>query len=172
MSDRKEDHMASGASVGAHVEVRPEDLIAKLEGAASGSRELDFEFHISQVEDAIWPTTDMRGRVTNPHSRMSDYLAAYRDVISADDQDFDFPRYTTSVDAILALVEREFSPGLGWWVEMETAGMGAVLRGPEGEEFKGGGVGTTLPLALCIAFLKARSPDQPRSPNPHGGEGL
>lgn len=65
------------------------------------------------------------------------------------------PPFTASLDAALALVEREFSGGLGWWVEMETAGMGAVLHGPDGEEFKGGGVGKDLPTALLAALLSA-----------------
>ena len=110
---------------------------------------------ISLIEDAVWPATDMRGRVTNPHSRMSDYLATYRDVIDADDQDFDFPRYTASLDAALALVERVL-PGWGFYIRRNAYGCEAAL-------VSSGLCGVTQPrieaptpaLALCLALVRA-----------------
>jgi hypothetical protein len=72
-------------------------LEQRLAGASGPSRVLDFEIHIAVVEDTKWPARDWR---------MSDYLATYRDVIDRDDQDFDFPRYTSSIDSALELVER------------------------------------------------------------------
>lgn len=90
-----------------------QSLLTRAQQATGASRAIDFELHILLVGAAVWPATDMRGRITNPHSKMSDYLGAYREVIDADDQDFDFPRYTASVDAALGLVERVLP---GWFV--------------------------------------------------------
>jgi hypothetical protein len=85
-----------------------EILALQCERATSPSRLLDFKIHIAAVEDAVWPVVERNGRVSNPNSRMSDYLAIYADVIDADDQDFDFPRYTGSIDAALLLVPDEW----------------------------------------------------------------
>lgn len=149
-------------------------LLERVEKATEGSRVLDFELHIQLVEDAVWPVRDPAGRMINPDSRMSDYLALHRDVIDSDDQDFDFPRYTTSIDAALALVEREL-PGWGWafanshkdfLCEGEPP-IAVDLIGPpqwsEEDEFghqqywcdSASAAGFTLPLAIIAALLKA-----------------
>ena len=80
------------------------DLLARLIAALKPSRVLDFEIHLMVFGDQIWPAHDMSGRITNPNAKMSEYLASYRDVIDADDQDFDFPRYTKLFEAALTLL--------------------------------------------------------------------
>lgn len=134
------------------------DLIEKLGQAMGPSRVTDFELHLAIVGDPLWPSHDMKGRITNPHSRMSDYLASFRDVIDADDQDFDFPRYTASIDAALNL-----APCGGFW----SASHGRVHSGePIGAarlftpltELLAEAEAMSVPLAICIAALKARTP--------------
>lgn len=83
-------------------------LALRCEATTSPSRLLDFEIHIAAVEDAVWPVVERDGRVSNPNSRMSDYVRIYRDVIDADDQDFEFPRYTRSLDAAVLLVPEDW----------------------------------------------------------------
>lgn len=87
-------------------------LAARCAQASVPSRLLDFEIHIAIADDPIWPSQDHIGRITNPNSRMSDYLSTFRDVIDADDQDFDFPRYSGSIDAAVSIVP----PGWYWAV--------------------------------------------------------
>ncbi len=134
------------------------ELLARLEAATGPDRELDFELHISLIEDAVWPVTDRRGRVTNPNSRMSDYLATYRDVINADDQDFDFPRYTASLDAALGLVERTLP---NWLWKVACAGddrperFDALLMAPHIAARDIYGEGKTPALALLTAMIRA-----------------
>lgn len=93
-------------------------LIARVEALTGADREVDFRLHIALVEDAVWPAHDMKGRLVNPDSRMSDYLAIYADVIKSDDQDFDFPRYTASLDAAMALAVKLLDNGS---VDIEVA---------------------------------------------------
>jgi len=101
------------------------DLIAKLEAATEGSRELD---------DAI-------NRATGDK-----HLS------------YDPPHYTTSIDAALTLVPKEFR----WWSlsnkDNEDEFFIITLREP----YAGGryrhcaGAHLTVALALCIVALKAR----------------
>lgn len=90
-------------------------LLSRVESGSGADRATDIEIQIALVGDAVWPARDMRGRITNPNSRMSDYLETYRDTINDDDQDFDFPRYTTDLNAVVALVEARL-PGWRWMV--------------------------------------------------------
>lgn len=151
------------------------DLLARVQAATGPSRVTDFELHIALVGDAIWPATDIRGRVTNPHSRMSDYLAAYRDVIDDDDQDFDFPRYTASLDAALSLVERAL-PGC-WYIigkgqtRADEPPYGAQLLFGEREVLGEGESRANLPLALLAALLTALADVAPSGAAPTKREG-
>lgn len=134
---------------------RIEELERLAGEATAPSRVLDFDLHILLIEDAIWPATDMRGRITNPNSRMSDYLRTYRDVIDADDQDFDFPRYTGSLDAAIALVRR-VKPDAFWQVGHDEDDPGQfrarLLPFPQRVSL---GYGATPALALIAALLRA-----------------
>jgi hypothetical protein len=83
-------------------------LALRCEAMTTPSRLLDFEIHIAAIKDELWPVIERDGRVSNPNSRMSDYLRIYRDVIDADDQDFEFPRYSGSIDAAVLLVPKDW----------------------------------------------------------------
>lgn len=128
-------------------------LIARLEALAKPSRVADFEIHLACVGDPVWPAHDMRGRVTNPNSRMSDYLKTFRDVIDADDQDFDFPRYTGSVDAALTAVsEDKFVEHLS----QVPAGWNAKISDKIDDRASWEAVEAASPaIALCIAVTKS-----------------
>ena len=124
------------------------ELLARLEGASEGSRELDREImglfyrmgercigiecdccpdgrHVTPVwidpETDEWKTTALDG--------------------------FEF---TTSVDADLALAERL---GLDGWNTLYAAMMNWKAHDPRGP------LSGTLPLAMCIAVLRAKEPD-------------
>lgn len=144
------------------------ELIEKLEAATEGGRLLDFEIQVA-IEDRIWPSRRMNGTIINPNAKMSDFLEACRDVIDADDEDYDFPRYTTSLDAALTLVPHPSggsSPATTFGIEgcADDRPRGAsawvsyfsgMTGGPVGEPSRGRGA--TLALSLCIAALKARN---------------
>ena len=131
-------------------------ILNRLRSAERGSRELDFRIHIAAVNDAIWPVHDRLGRVTNPDYRMSDYLRDYDEVINSDDQDFDFPRYTESIDAALVLVERTLPCGL-WRVErcrpIDAKYPYWASAGLDGEQEDTWA--TTAPLAILTALFSA-----------------
>lgn len=123
------------------------ELMERVRAATGRDRELDFRVHIVCVEDAVWPVRDRLGRVTNPNYRRSEYLADYASVINLDDQDFDFPRYTASIDAALALVER-VRPGT-WWGVLDDASTSLwVAHAPKAPLDR-------LPLAILSALLQA-----------------
>jgi hypothetical protein len=127
-------------------------LAGRVAAATAASRVLDFEIQIAVFGDAIWPATDMQGRITNPNSRMSDYLAIYRDVIDQDDQDFNFPRYTASLDAAMTLVPE----GYYWTVDQRIDHWTAVFNNPDRLLTFRGKAATELQARLA-AILRSRA---------------
>ena len=77
------------------------------------------------------------------------------------DQRWPVPSYTTSIDAALALAERVLSGAYSLTMNIDPSGNGAeIVWWPRGlssseTEVRGNGVNITLPLAICIAVLKA-----------------
>ncbi len=105
------------------------DLLARLSVAEAGSRELD-----CRVEKAVGLAVALDGA-----GRATDAVGTrYR-----------VPRYTTSLDAALALAERQ---GLDGWNTLYAAMMNWKAHDPRGP------LSQTLPLALCLAILKATTP--------------
>jgi hypothetical protein len=116
------------------------DLIAKLEAAPKGAGKLDVEIDLAvnpnmkQPAERMDPTLFVGNRFGYEHSP---------------------PRYTTSLDAALTLVPNRCDVGnIGW----DPSGNACSLQ-----EFSNGhvhsvavGYAVTLPLAVCIAALKAR----------------
>lgn len=149
------------------------ELLERVKAATGPDRELDFRIHIAVIEDVVWPVRDRLGRITNPDYRMSDYLRGYSSVINSDDQDFDFPRYTSSIDAALALTER-LLPGCGIVIDREPpakggAPAGAAVNGWIGQEGPEGrawehfdATGETFPLAILGALLSALIAQDPQ----------
>lgn len=140
-------------------------LIEKLERAESGSRELDCVIY----------------EIQNPsHAAVKGQVGRYYDpnVISALGAEkyitrgtYVVPKYTTSLDAALALAERvlpgdpDFSPtgpSVGWKINLyrgmvptPLGGWIVNLRRHATDGFEG--QATTAALALCAALLRAQS---------------
>jgi hypothetical protein len=111
------------------------DLIKRLEEAEAGSRELDREI-AKLIDKAEWD------KCANWASMP---CGAPPDVIDRDALRW-LPAYTTSIDGALALAERL---GLDGWHLLYAAMLNWKAHDPRGPLSK------TLPLALCIAILKA-----------------
>lgn len=107
--------------------MKGEELIERVRAATAGDRDIDVALW-DMVEG--WPVV---GGL--PECRMTPAGTAAAATVYA-------PPYTSSVDAILALIEREL-PGQWWMLLGEaTHEMWTLQR---------------LPLALCLAFLEARN---------------
>lgn len=122
-------------------------LIQRLEEASEGSRELDEEVHdllcdrktrtwIAGLPDEVGGLWMYEFEGHNPHSAL---------------------RVTDSVDAALALTERVL-PGWGYYLRHDKDGAACGLTFPEHTLVTNGHVEHrhSLPLALCIAVLKAK----------------
>lgn len=118
-------------------------LIAKLEAAATGSRALDGDvawvFH-----PKLW---GRRNPVNGQHQWMTEIDGKPRVL----------PRYTTSIDAALALAERVL-PGWGFFLRKDRDGCNCGLVYPDASFVTPGcGSSPTPALALCAAILKAHA---------------
>lgn len=119
------------------------ELIAKLEEAEEGSRELDAEIF------RLMGLTDLQERHCENWCRMDGRTDLTRDrYIQAW-----APPYTTSLDAALTLVREDCD-----WVINSRGRYACVWESKEsGGEGHWESRGKPLPVALCIAALKARS---------------
>lgn len=126
------------------------DLIANLEAAAEGSRELD-----QQIAEAT-------GWVVRYYGDIDQFLATK---IRANGEGFthELPRYTASIDAALTLVPEGWRWQAGRYsidadhCRCELAEIGQVGGFGMGIKVRVQAAGKTVPLAICIAALKARS---------------
>lgn len=119
------------------------DLIARLE-KEGGSRELDAEIHLALDE-----TGNMEWYVARDGEEM---------IVSGDDihgrKPVNFPKYTTSLDAAIALCERVLP---GWSISIEilqssaTCDVYNLLEGQLGRRVQA----KTPEVATCIALLRA-----------------
>ena len=121
------------------MEAHLSDLIAKLEAASEGSRELDA---------LVW-------------------VAATGSTFSHLAENAHLDRVTTSLDAIVALIERKL-PGRAWMLSSPDKLLSHPLC--QGEVAEGEfsfettkGCAPTPALALCIAFLRALQAQQETS---------
>ncbi len=108
------------------------ELIAKLEAATEGSRELDVAIY---AFDRPVPAVELEPR----HQHNFDLMKA--------------PRYTTSIDAALTLVPEGWAYQLNMLFEPNCR-QEAIVWTPSNLSPVSGA--HTMPLALCIAALKAR----------------
>ncbi|HEY9219572.1 MAG TPA: hypothetical protein VIO94_16105 [Phenylobacterium sp.] len=124
------------------------ELISSLEKATEGSRELDAEI-------AVLLSGDPEAWVVNPapHSIFSPVPGWWR---TGDDVSHEAPAYTTSIDAIVALIERKL-PGWGFDVTYRAAwgNSTACVIGPERSSPPHSAAGKTHALALATALLRA-----------------
>lgn len=118
------------------------DLIARLEAAEAGSRELDTE-----VFRALEPWSDPERFYCACTGACLPDSPYYRGGCSAK------PRLTTSLDAIVATIGEKL-PGQYWAVTEHPDGFVATIGGPFHSQVKGVAM-TTAPIALCIALLRA-----------------
>ena len=148
-----------------------DELIARLEAASDGSRELDWEIRQAMgsvriplpIDDRCWAGRAVSGAI---------YQAAPR---GGSTRDFYLPFYTTSLDAALTLVPEHSNGKWPWAVtypaykkEGQAGGFGrfkymdgktyAGIRNPLSSHLRGDyeAYGKTPALALCIAALAAR----------------
>lgn len=122
------------------------DLIAKLEQAAEGSRELNALVAIHGRPD-LFRADDYdleKGFVVYLNSRGEPYRKALA------------PDYTTSLDAAMALVRSRYFVLRGEYNKEAHSGWIAETNGAGGY-LNVYATGATAALALCIAALKARS---------------
>jgi hypothetical protein len=129
------------------------DLLARLEVAEAGSRELDA---------AMAVVADKAERVIG-HWRYN-----------AEGRAREVEPVTTSLDAALALAERVL-PGWGWMVRHYAAGQGgpgwcAYVCEPDADLVESGPVNSAPALALCIAILKATAAARQQSPEKEPGQ--
>lgn len=134
------------------------DLIAKLEAASEGSRELDILIACAVGDYEI------RESECDGMSELWHITQPYAWLVGSEFQwhKFDGPFYTTSIDAALTLVPE----GMAWsidsgYVVNSYAGRPIaqlIFRdGETGNQSTIDGVGNTPALAICIAALKARA---------------
>lgn len=122
-----------------------DELIAKLESAKEGSRELDGEIYTTVVNTAYELTRRVPGE------------CQYK----AGGHPFGCEHYTTSIDAALTLVPEELKPGwpLNWSVSLlfapDESWATAKVFSYVGHEWVSERA-TTPALALCCAALRAR----------------
>lgn len=132
-----------------------DDLIARLEAASEGSRELD-DAIAKSIGSRIIPLDVAFGRNDGCWvRRVGDQLigiGSHNDH-GTSSTDFYLPRYTTSIDAALPLVPAGYGyVGLqrfsdGWYAQVAQSST----------SFRHEGTQKPAALALCIAALKARS---------------
>lgn len=131
-----------------------DDLIARLEQAVEGSRELDLD-----IAHAVNYLGAYVAAKTARWSTMADEIELYDGQTKTgilDPVRF-VPHYTTSLDAALTLVPacptNEITGKADYQLECTNGGMTISARIGETEY----SFAETLPLALCIAALKART---------------
>jgi hypothetical protein len=124
-----------------------ESLVARVEKATEGSREMDAEVHIACYGDGAldfgMPTGKGGSRVEfkYPHP----YVLARS------------PHYTSSVDAAIALVEKML-PGCNWRIQRQQDRCHAIINREHAEKHFDIWVdqpGATPALALCGSLLRA-----------------
>jgi len=111
------------------------ELIERLEAAEAGSRELDLA--VTHVTGGTFAYTDRRS-----------------DDGTWSKVDIACPAYTTSLDAIIALIGEKL-PRWSWGAEGK--GQAAIASPDDKPAIVFGAFAKTAPLALCIALLRALS---------------
>ncbi len=139
-------------------------LLTKLQSAKEGSRELDAEI-FNAFPDERWPFEAYREtdcawlESAGRHPRFHDGWLTKRKGVERDAYPEELPHYTTSLDAIVSLIER-VKPGACWRVEKLPPALAAAhgashwascgMPGEQEDACADGGA-----LALCISLLRA-----------------
>lgn len=124
------------------------ELIARLENATAGSRELDAAIcWIAKPYPQVAGKPEWRQLPHGPQQHVPTVA----------------PRYTTSLDAALALIPENWTRGLLTWPGYDNGTLKSKTKAELHSVFSSGGgpreigYAETLPLAICIAALKVRS---------------
>lgn len=146
-------------------------LIARLEAAKEGSRELDGAIHrATSPDDLLMTDSGSVGRNPRPARRQP-----LRECDFVSDRDLadlmGSPSVTTSLDAAHALAERVFPDGR-WMVERTHQGTGwAMFQPGEFAKIRAMVDAATPALALCAATLRAKLDGYEVNKNPKAQEG-
>lgn len=139
-------------------------LIERLEAAEVGSRELDGLIHRLIFPDEMLMTDPgsagpvKRAAVYQPVGSLPDiHGQVVAECLPG------VARYTTSLDAALALAERVLPGSLTWRTESGGTSFTAAFWDDPEYEPVGAGRAPTPALALCIAILRARADLNTRS---------
>jgi hypothetical protein len=124
------------------------ELVARLEGASEGSRELDA---------LVWLAINPNGEIDVKRTGRTEVPAWRCRIPGSIKNSWTSPQpVTTSLDAALALAERVLGSKAHVWqivrfFDRHSVQFGDHLTLPSGE-------GATAPLAACIALLRAKEP--------------
>lgn len=135
------------------------DLIARVEGLKGPDRETD-----KLVEDTLWPNINFLPFNPNPNDwlvkigeKWVETVRYPRGVMT--NKDRYVSRYTASIDAVVALIEREL-PGWMWSLSGDTGEYDACLSTEDGrflisEDIERYGEGPNGAIALLLGALRA-----------------
>lgn len=128
------------------------DLIARLEAAEAGSRELDGDVWYAVHEpDVEYGALHIEQTDQGPIEVLTCELGSkYADCVE---------NYTTSLDATLALASRVL-PGFGWGAVQGSGERAKANVTPANADHGFTATASTPALALCAAILRAKGSDQ------------
>lgn len=140
------------------------DLIERLEKATGPSREIDAllwlrwgwrdvrDVNRNSVTDILAPTDQIMG------STLAQALERWPNDIEGSARNWNIPRLTASLDAAVSLVERVL-PEWGYFMRHDKdSGYVAALVYPDAIRVTPGAAnGASMPLALCLALLRAKA---------------
>jgi len=121
------------------------EILELVEKAEAGSRELDARMHAA-LHGGMFMSLDRKER----DGFDVDYVTFFAS--GCHTTSYDFPAYTTSLDAIVGLVEKEF-PERGHIQLKSDTGYHAWITPSEDDTPR---VYRSAPLALCAAYLRAK----------------
>lgn len=127
-----------------------QSLLERLEKASGGDREID-----ARLAEAFGGFADVI-RALNEDGSTFDAMVDY-----GEDSFDECPRYTSSLDAALSLVERVM-PGWGYFLRHDAdSGYVAALVYPDAFRVTPGATkAASMPLALCLALVRAKLEDE------------
>lgn len=153
------------------------DLLAALERAEIGDRELDRVFHEANTGECTHRETKHYAfEDGNDYDSGFTCIACGVDMYGNRNK---WPAYTTSLDAIVSLIEREL-PGWDFDFAKRQPGRPQMVRAiapdliqpslmdPWPDRIEASA--PTLALALCISFVKAKEAAKPQEPAPNKAE--
>lgn len=143
------------------------DLIARVKGLTGPDREVD-----KLVEDTLWPNTHFLPFNPNPNDWLVEIGEKWVETVRyprgvMTNKDRYVSRYTASIDAVVALIEREL-PGWAWslhsWAVAAICEEWKPAKHTPFEKWKPEPKAATPALALLLAFLRALEASRTTAP--------